>query len=111
MPGLRPCLTFVRRRVFAGDELLFTRPNRKLEDRPSSAVPLFDTITATLPVPVSRDSSVGVVTRYGLDCAGDRIPVGPKFFAPVQTGPWAHPASYTMGTVYFPGGKAAVAWR
>jgi hypothetical protein len=33
----------------------------------------------------------------------DRIPVEVRFFAPVQKGPGAHPASYTMGTVYFPG--------
>ena len=36
---------------------------------------------------------------------GVRIPVGGDFFAPVQTGPGAHPASYTMGTVSFPGVK------
>jgi hypothetical protein len=30
-------------------------------------------------------------------------PVGAKFSAPVQTGPGAHPASYTMGTGSFPG--------
>jgi len=30
--------------------------------------------------------------------------------APVQTGPGAHPASYTMGTGNFSGGKAAEAW-
>jgi hypothetical protein len=30
--------------------------------------------------------------------SGDRIPVGAKFSAPVQTGPGAHQASYTMGT-------------
>jgi hypothetical protein len=29
--------------------------------------------------------------------SGDRIPVGARFFALVQTGPGAHPASYTMG--------------
>jgi len=23
---------------------------------------------------------------------------GARVFAPIQTGPWAHPASYTMGT-------------
>jgi hypothetical protein len=34
---------------------------------------------------------------------GDRIPVGAKFSAPVQTGPAAHPASCTMGTGSFPG--------
>jgi len=31
--------------------------------------------------------------------------VGGSFFAPVQTGPGAHPASYTMGTGPFPGVK------
>jgi hypothetical protein len=35
----------------------------------------------------------------------DRIPVGARFSAPVQTGPGAHPASCTMGTGYFPGVK------
>ena len=33
---------------------------------------------------------------------GDRIPVGASFFAPAQTGPGAHPASYTIGAVSFP---------
>jgi hypothetical protein len=37
--------------------------------------------------------------------SGDRIPVGARFFAPVQTGPGAHPASCTMGTGSFPGVK------
>jgi hypothetical protein len=32
----------------------------------------------------------------------DRIPVGTRFFALVQTGPGAHPASCTMGTGSFP---------
>ena len=32
----------------------------------------------------------------------DRIPVGARFSAPVQTGPGAHPASCTMGTGSFP---------
>ena len=36
---------------------------------------------------------------------GDRIPVGKRFSAPVQTGPQAHPASYTIGTGSFPGAK------
>ena len=31
--------------------------------------------------------------------------------APVQTGPWSHPASSTMGTGSFSGSKAAGAWR
>ena len=34
----------------------------------------------------------------------DRIPVGgARFSAPVQTGPEAHPASFTMGTGSVPG--------
>jgi len=32
-------------------------------------------------------------------------PVGGEFSAPVQTGPGAHPASYTMGTGSVPGVK------
>jgi hypothetical protein len=35
--------------------------------------------------------------------SGDRIPVGARFSAPVQTGPEAHPASCTMGTRSFLG--------
>jgi hypothetical protein len=38
-------------------------------------------------------------------------PGGTRFSAPVQTGPGAHPASYTTDTGSFPGGKAAGAWR
>jgi len=34
---------------------------------------------------------------------GDRITVGARFPAPVQTGPEAHPASCIMGTGSFPG--------
>ena len=37
--------------------------------------------------------------------SGGRISVGERFSAPVQTGPVAHPASYTMGTGSFPGVK------
>jgi hypothetical protein len=49
------------------------------------------------------DSSVGIVTRYGLD--GPRIESQwrARFSAPVQTGPGAHPASCTIGTGSFPG--------
>jgi len=36
---------------------------------------------------------------------GDRIPVGARFSAPLQTGSGAHPAPYTMGTGFFPGVK------
>ena len=50
-------------------------------------------------------SVVGIVTGYGLERSGDRIPVEARFSAPVQTGPGAHPASCTIGTGYFPGVK------
>jgi hypothetical protein len=33
----------------------------------------------------------------------DQILVGARFSASVQTGPGAHPADYTIGTVSFPG--------
>ena len=48
-------------------------------------------------------SSVGIVTELRAGRSGDRIPVGARFFATVQTGPGAHPASCTMGTESFPG--------
>ena len=37
--------------------------------------------------------------------SGDRIPVGKRLSASVQTGPGAHPTSYTMGTWSFQGVK------
>jgi hypothetical protein len=60
---------------------------------------------------VSRDSSVGIATAYGLDDrgAGVRVPVGSEFslLYIVCTGSGAHPASYPMGTGgSFPEGKA-----
>jgi hypothetical protein len=35
-------------------------------------------------------------------CLKTKIPVGARFFAPVQTDPEAHPASCTKGTESFP---------
>ena len=46
-----------------------------------------------------RDSSVGIGR------SGDRLLVGARFSKPVQTGPGAHPASYTTVTGSFPGVK------
>ena len=46
-------------------------------------------------------SVVGLANAYGLD--GPVSNLGePRFSAPVQTGPEAHPASCTMGTGSFP---------
>jgi hypothetical protein len=53
-----------------------------------------------------RDSSVSIATGYGLD--GPEIEPrwgGARFFAHVQTGPGAHPASCTMSTGSFLGVK------
>ena len=49
------------------------------------------------------DSVVSVVTRYGLDGPGIESCWGVKFSTPIQTGPQAHPASYTKGSRSFPG--------
>ena len=51
---------------------------------------------------VGRDSAVGIATRYGLDGSGIESRWGARFSVPVQTGPGAYPASYTMGTESFP---------
>jgi hypothetical protein len=48
-------------------------------------------------------SSVGTATDYGLEDPGIESRWEARFSAPVQTGPGAHPASCTMGTVSFPG--------
>jgi len=47
---------------------------------------------------------VGIATRYGLDGTGIESRWG-EIFAPVRTGPGAHPASYIKGTRSFPGVK------
>jgi hypothetical protein len=48
-------------------------------------------------------SSVGIATGYGMDGPGIESRWRARFYAPVQTGPGAHPASCTMGTGSFPG--------
>jgi len=54
-------------------------------------------------------SGAGIAQSYrdslGAGRYGDRIPVGARFPAPVQTGSEAQPASYTKGTGSFPGVK------
>ena len=50
-----------------------------------------------------KDSSVGTATRYGLDGPVIEFRWGARFYAHVQTGSGADPASYTMGTGSFLG--------
>ena len=49
-------------------------------------------------------SSVGIATGYGLEGPGIESRWG-RDFQPPQTGPGAHPASFTMGSGFFPWGK------
>ena len=51
-------------------------------------------------------SVVGIATGYGLDGPGIESRWGARFSAPVQTRPWAHPASCTVGTGSFLGVKS-----
>jgi hypothetical protein len=52
-----------------------------------------------------QDSVVGIATSYGLDGPGIEFRWGARFSVPIQTGPGAHPASYTTGTGSFPSVK------
>ena len=47
---------------------------------------------------MGRDNVVGIAIHFGLDSVGIEIPVRVRFSAAIQTGPGAHPTSYTMGT-------------
>jgi hypothetical protein len=58
------------------------------------------------PVGFLPGSVVRMATGYGLDGPGIESQWEAKFSAPFQTGPGAHPASYTMGTGSFPGVKS-----
>ena len=59
--------------------------------------------------PVCPAHGLGWRSRYGDSLQagrpGDRILARARFSAPVQTGPGAHPAFYSMGTGSFPGLK------
>jgi hypothetical protein len=55
---------------------------------------------------VSRGSSVGIMTSYGLEGLGIESQWEARFSAPVQTGLGAHPVFCTMGTGPFPGVKS-----
>jgi len=60
--------------------------------------------SCTVPVYAEQRSRYSDWLRAGR--SEDRIPVGARFSAPVQTGPGAYTASYTMGTGSFPGVKS-----
>ena len=61
---------------------------------------------------MDRNGVIGIATCYGLN--GPVIETlwgGKRFSAPVQTGPGAHSAFYTMITGSFPRVKRPRAWR
>ena len=53
-----------------------------------------------------QGSVVGIATGCGLDGPGIESRWGARFYAPVQTGPGAHPASFKMGAGSSPGVKS-----
>jgi hypothetical protein len=53
--------------------------------------------------------SIGTATRDGLDGPGDRIPVGARFSAPLQTGPGGPPSLMYSAYRVLPGGKPSSA--
>jgi hypothetical protein len=54
------------------------------------------------------DSIVGIAICYGVDGLEIKSWLGAEFPTPVLTSSGAHPTSYTMGTVSFPGVKQLV---
>jgi hypothetical protein len=60
-------------------------------------------------IPLHNIMVLGQLSQYsellGAGRSWDRILTGARFSTPIQTGPVAHPASYTMGTGSFPGVK------
>jgi hypothetical protein len=79
----------------------------------SAKINVFREVTVNFTVPLREVtifwydvfSSVGLATRYWLDGPVIEYPWGRDFPPSVQTGPGAHPASYTKGTGSFPGVK------
>ena len=49
---------------------------------------------------------MGIAAGYGLEVLGFEYRLGVKLSAPVQPGPWAHPAYCTVVTGSFPGVKS-----
>jgi len=65
---------------------------------------IFPLIVTTTRCICEPGSSVGIATGYSLEGPGMEFR-WERNFPPVQTGPGAHPASCTMGTGFFSGGK------
>ena len=63
-------------------------------------------ISSTTCLKGGAGSVVGIETGYGLDGPGIKSRWGARFAASVQTGPGAHPASFTMGTGSLQGVKS-----
>ena len=60
---------------------------------------------------MGRDSSVGIVTRYGLDAPGIESQWGGEIFCTHPDWPWSIPSLLYNGYQAFPGGKVAGAWH
>jgi hypothetical protein len=73
----------------------------------TSSIKRYDNVTDKF---VGRDSSVSIVTRYGLDGPGIEFRWGRDFPHPSRPtlGPTQPPIQWVPGL--FPGGKAAGAW-
>ena len=76
--------------------------------QPSQDLPLH--FRVRLPKNLVVKNLIQILFDLFLSDSGDRIPVGARFSSPVHTSPGALAASCTMGTVSFPGGKAAGLW-
>jgi hypothetical protein len=78
-------------------------------NRRSSTLKMAAAVTPATLAPSNKLQLGRILSRYsdslGAGRSGDRILVGARFSAPVQTGPGAHSAYYAMSTGSFPGVK------
>jgi len=62
-------------------------------------------------VVVSRDTLLGIATRYGLDVPGIESRWGGEIFRTCPDRPWGPPSLLYNWYLVFPGGKATGTWR